>query len=230
MKDLYEYAKQDGIELDGKALERFAVYCDFLTEYNKNVNLTAIKDSAEIAVKHFLDSLEPLRFAEIPEGAKIADVGTGPGFPAVPMLIARNDLDFTLIEATGKKLTFIGLLLEKLGLSAETAHMRGEEAGKMPEYREKFDFVTARAVADLRELSEYCLPLVKQGGKMLALKGRLSDEELDGSRQMIRTLGGKISEIKTYSLPDGSARSLVIIEKTAPTPPKYPRPTAKIKK
>ena len=230
MNNLQIYSQNYGLELTNEAISRFSLYSDFLLEYNKKVNLTAIKEPDEVEIKHFLDSIVPLSLVQIPENAKIADVGTGPGFPAIPMLIMRNDLKFTLIEATGKKLTFIEQLLLKLNLSAELLHKRGEEAGREPLYREKFDFVTARAVADLKELAEYCLPLVKKGGKMLALKGNITDEELCGSRQMIRNLGGKITEIKKYSLPENNGRSLVIIEKTGATPKEYPRPTAKIKK
>ena len=229
-ENLKKYADEIGVKLDDIALERFSVYCDFLVEYNKNVNLTAITDPDEIIIKHFTDSLEILKYCDIPEGSKIADVGTGAGFPAIPILIARPDLKFTLIEATNKKLVFIEKLLEKLGLSAELIHMRGEEAGRQEEYREQFDYVTARAVAELRTLSEYCLPLVKIGGKMISLKGSIADEEISNGKNAIKILGGKISEKFEFTLPNGDMRAIIIIEKIKTTAEKYPRASTLISK
>ena len=229
-ENLKKYADEIGVKLDDTALERFSVYCDFLVEYNKNVNLTAITDPDEIIIKHFTDSLEILKYCDIPEGSKIADVGTGAGFPAIPILIARPDLKFTLIEATNKKLVFIEKLLEKLGLSAELIHMRGEEAGRQEEYREQFDYVTARAVAELRTLSEYCLPLVKIGGKMISLKGSIADEEISNGKNAIKILGGKISEKFEFTLPNGDMRAIIIIEKIKTTAEKYPRASTLISK
>lgn len=227
---LIELLNQEDFEFDKKVIDRFEIYCDFLLEYNQKVNLTAIKDPDEVIVKHFIDSVMVLKHSEISVNSKIADVGTGPGFPAIPMLIMRNDLDFSLIEATKKKLVFIEQLLEKLNFSANLLHLRGEEAGKMPQYREKFDFVTARAVANLRELSEYCLPLVKIGGKMISMKGNLSEEELEMSNKAIKLLGGKIENKVQYSLPNSDNRTIITIEKIKNTPNTYPRTSALISK
>ena len=227
---LKETAAADGIILDEKARERFEIFRSFLVEYNEHVNLTAITDDRGIIEKHFLDSMKILKYADIPQGATFCDVGCGAGFPSVPLLIARPDLKFTMIEATGKKLVFIEKLLEKLGLSANLVHARGEEAGKKAEYRECFDFVTARAVAALRELSEYCLPLCRVGGKFISMKGPLAETELADAKKAIAVLGGSDAKITEYALPCGDRRTVISIGKTAPTPKTYPRPSAVIAK
>ena len=222
-----------GVEADEKALERLQDYAEYLVEYNEKVNLTAITAPEDIAVKHFADSLSLLPALTPREGASIADVGAGAGFPSVPMLIARPDLKITMIDSSNKRVTILTLLLERLGLAdsgSAAVHMRAEEAGASPKYREKYDFAVARAVANLRELAEYCLPLVKVGGTFAAMKGADVDAELDGAKKAIALLGGEVAEVKRFTLPNGDGRSIVLIKKISQTSAKYPRPSAKIAK
>lgn len=218
-----------GIALNDAAIERFEIYADYLIEYNKNVNLTAITEPTEIAHKHFLDCLLFFKAAQVPQGASIIDVGTGAGFPGVVLKIARPDIKLTLMDSLNKRLVFLNSLLEKLGLSADIIHSRAEDGAKPP-LREGFDFATARAVAALPVLSEYCLPYVKPGGCFVALKGAMASEELTSAKRAIETLGGgkpKLVELQTETLGN---RGIAVIPKTAPTPAKYPRQSAKISK
>ena len=178
-------AEKYGVILDDTALSRFDTYGKMLVDWNEKINLTAITDSYGVTVKHFLDSLTLFNYINISEGAKIIDVGTGAGFPGVAMLIARPDLKLTLLDSTAKKLGVISDILSALGLEAEILHSRAEEAGKKKEYRESFDFATARAVANLRELSEYCLPFVKKGGTFVSLKAAIAEDEIDGAKKAI---------------------------------------------
>ena len=223
-------AEKYGVFLDETALSRFDTYGRMLVEWNEKINLTAITDSYGVTVKHFLDSLTLFNFTEIPEGASVIDVGTGAGFPGVAMLIARPDLELTLLDSTGKKLKVIEDILSNIGLFADILHMRAEEAGRKAEYREKFDFATARAVANLRELSEYCLPFVKVGGSFISLKAAKAQEEIDGAKKAIKILGGKIEKAESFDLLDAGERNIIVIEKVSSTTSKYPRPSAKIAK
>lgn len=219
-----------GIELSEKQLSDFEKFAEMVVETNKHLNLTAITDPEGIAVKHFTDSLTLLTAIDIPEGAKVLDVGTGGGFPAVPIMIARRDIDMTMVDSTAKRLKFVDSAVEALFLKGVTVHSRAEELGKNKAYREKFDFVTARAVANLRDLSEYCLPFVKQGGFFIAMKGPLASEEIKDAQNAIKILGGEIKEIKNITLSDAGERNMVMIKKISQTPPKYPRPSAQIAK
>lgn len=216
--------------LQETALERLSFYGDFLAEYNQKVNLTAITDPEGILVKHFEDSLALLPYLPEEKTISLADVGTGAGFPGVVLLIARPDLSLTLIEATEKKLRFLELLLSHLSLSAQLCHRRAEEAGRDPAFREAFDAVSARAVASLSVLSEYCLPLVKPGGRFLAMKSMLAQKELADSRRAIALLGAEIEKQIDYRLSNGDARSLIVIKKISQISSKYPRPTSVIRK
>ena len=166
----------------------------------------------------------------MPKGAKVLDVGTGAGFPGIPLLIMRPDLDLTMIDSTAKKLKYVENTVNELGLIATTLHTRAEEAGQSKEYREKFDFVCSRAVAALNVLCEYCLPFVRQNGLFIAMKGAKAQEEIDGAKAAIKLLGGKIIAEKSFSLSDGGERTLVVIKKISQIPPKYPRPSAQIAK
>ena len=219
-----------GITLTDEQLSRFDMLSDLLVEQNKTMNLTAITDPDGIAVKHFADSISVLTAADIPQGARILDVGTGAGFPGLPLLIMRPDIDLTMIDSTAKKLKYVENTVNELGLIATTLHTRAEEAGQSKEYREKFDFVCSRAVAALNVLCEYCLPFVKQGGLFIAMKGAKAQEEIDTAKAAIKTLGGKIIAEKSFSLSDGGERTLVVIKKISQIPPKYPRPSAQISK
>ncbi|MBQ2755322.1 MAG: 16S rRNA (guanine(527)-N(7))-methyltransferase RsmG [Oscillospiraceae bacterium] len=230
---LKQKAAAIGVELDDTALARFDEYAAFLVDYNQNVNLTAITEPEDIVVKHFTDSLSLLPVIDPAQNAKIADVGAGAGFPSVPLLIARPDLKITMVDSSNKRVTFLNLLLEKLELTqsgSQAIHMRAEEAGASPKYREKFDFAVARAVANLRELSEYCIPLVKVGGTFASMKGAEIEEELAGAKNAIGTLGGKTERVEKFTLPNGDGRSVVVIKKISQTQTKYPRPSAKIAK
>lgn len=218
------------IKLTEKQLAQFKIYADFLVEYNEKVNLTAITDPEGIAVKHFADSIVP--FAEIDtENKRIIDVGTGAGFPSVPLKIRDSSVKLTLLDSLNKRVVFLSQLCEKLNLSnVEYVHGRAEEVGRKGEYREKYDIATARAVASLRELAEYCLPFVKVGGYFIALKGPDCEQEANDAKNAVKLLGGEIKEIKKYSLGENAGRSVIIIQKISQTPTKYPRQSAKITK
>ncbi len=219
-----------GVELNDIALEKFDTLAQLLIEQNKTMNLTAITDPDEVVIKHFADSVS-LFSAVIPEeNAKILDLGTGAGFPGIPLLIARPDIRLTMVDSTAKKLRYVADTVEKLGLEAEVLHARAEEAGKNPEYREKYDIVCSRAVAALNVLSEYCLPFVKVGGVFVAMKGAKAEEEIADAKKAIGILGGKIIDKKTFTLSDGGERTLIIIKKISQTSAKYPRVSAQISK
>ncbi|MCR5149858.1 MAG: 16S rRNA (guanine(527)-N(7))-methyltransferase RsmG [Clostridiales bacterium] len=218
-----------GIDLDERAFERLAVYSERLKETNRFINLTAVTDDDGIAVKHFADSLSLLTAFDFKDGLKVMDLGTGAGFPGAVLLIARPGIKLTLLDSTAKKLNFISETLNILGLNAETLHSRCEDAGKDAAYREKFDLVVSRAVANMKVLSEYCLPFVKKGGVFIAMKSQKAGQEIDEAKEMIKTLGGEIKEIRDINLTDGAHRCLVIVEKSGETPKKYPRNPGKIK-
>lgn len=227
---LREKAAEYGISLDEKALERFNIYAKLLVEWNEKINLTAITEPEEIVIKHFLDCLTVFSKVEIKEGAKIIDVGTGAGFPGLVMLIARPDLKMTLMDSLNKRLNVIKDILDKLELSADVVHSRAEDGGQNKVYREKYDFSTARAVSNLRDLSEYCLPFVKVGGSFIAMKAAKAEEEIAAAQKAIKTLGGTVAEKHTFELEDAGERNIILIKKISSTPAKFPRPSAKIAK
>lgn len=223
-------AEKLGISLTDEQTKLFEKLAELLIEQNKTMNLTAITDPDGIAVKHFADSISALSAYEFAENAKVLDVGTGAGFPSIPLLIARPDLEMTMIDSTAKKLKYVASTVETLGLNAEVLHTRAEEAGQSKEYREKFDIVCSRAVAALNVLCEYCLPFVKVGGVFLAMKAAKAQEEIADAKNAIKTLGGKIVAEKSFSLSDGGERTIVVIKKISQVPPKYPRVSAQIAK
>lgn len=212
-----------GVALSPEQLAAMDTYGNFLIEYNQKVNLTAITDPFEIAIKHFVDSLAPLGMVDIPKGASLIDVGTGAGFPGVPMKIARPDLRLCLLDSQKKRLVFLRELSERLGQDNAFLHSRAETAGADGALRGRFDAATARAVAQLSVLCEYCLPLLRVGGVMLALKGPDCAGEINAARRAAALLGGGVPRGIEYALPDQSRRTLVIVDKVAPTPKKYPR-------
>lgn len=222
-----EFAKA-GITVSSEQAEQLRKLADYMTEYNKHTNLTRITDPAEIIEKHYIDSILPLTMANVPHGTICIDVGAGAGFPSLPMKIYRPDLEFTLLDSGNKRVTYLESACKLLGIECRTVHARGEEAGRDPQFREKYGMATARAVAALNVLCEYCLPFVKVGGLFLALKGE--KDETAEARNAVKTLGGEIEDIKSYALPGGDKRSLIIIRKKAPTPEQYPRVSAKIAK
>ncbi len=226
-KDLLrDYCSEIGVELDEKALNGFDFYANTLVETNKVMNLTAITEPDEIVVKHFVDSLEFLRFVDIPKGAKIIDVGTGAGFPGLPLLLAREDLKLTLLDSLKKRIDFLESVVCGCGKEAQLIHSRAEDAGQNKVLRETFDFATARAVAPLNVLAEYCLPFVKEGGYFVALKG--SEDETEGAKNAVSLLGGRFEDIVSYKLPNGDQRTIVIIKKISQIPTIYPRKPKKI--
>ena len=227
-EQLAALAASFGVILDITALDRFDLYARMLCDWNEKVNLTAITAPDEIVVKHFADSLSLLQGAEIPQNAALIDVGTGAGFPGLALKIARPDLQVTLLDSTKKKLMVLEDISGALGLSVELLHLRAEEAGQQAAYREQFDVATARAVANLRELAEYCLPFVRVGGRFLAMKSAKTDTELAEAKAAIRLLGGKTRTVHTVALNEAGERTVVEIEKVSPTPAPYPRPSAKI--
>lgn len=217
---------ENGFELTQGLYVRFEIYRKFLVEYNKNVNLTAIIDPEEIWKKHFLDSIYTLKFAEIPENASLIDVGTGAGFPSVPMALYRNDLNITMLDSLQKRINFLEQLAVKTGLSTwNCVHGRAEDIGKDSAFREKFDVAVARAVAALPVLCEYCMPFVKVGGIFAALKG--PNEFASDAESAVSELGGVIEKEVCYELCDDE-RKLIIIRKISQTPTKYPRRSKRI--
>lgn len=222
---LNEFKKCD-IKLSTEQAEKFVKLYEFLVEYNKNVNLTAITDFEEVVVKHFIDSVLPFNMIEIEENSSFIDVGTGAGFPSIPLMIVKPDLKCTMLEALNKRCVFLEKACELVGVKAIVVHGRAEDYAK--DKRECFDFATARAVAAMPVLSEYCMPYVNVGGKFIALKS--VNEEKEQSEMAIKTLGGKIAEVKDYTITNGDNRRLFVIEKISHTPTKYPRNPSMIKK
>ena len=231
LKDLLkEKAEMFHVKLDEQALERFDIYGKLLVEWNEKINLTAITDPEGVTIKHFLDSITIFSYVDIPEIAKVIDVGTGAGFPGLAMLIARPDLDITLMDSTKKRLMVIENILENIGLSANVVHSRAEEAGQNKVFREQYDFSTARAVTNLRDLAEYCLPFVKVGGSFIPMKSAKAQEEIAEGKKAIHVLGGQIIKQDTFELLDCGERTIINVKKISSTPAKYPRPSAKIAK
>ena len=217
------------LHVSHETYQKMEDYAAFLVNYNEKVNLTAITDGEGILKKHFIDSLLLGRFCEteLTQGAKLLDIGSGAGFPGVPLALMRGDLDITLLDSLNKRITFLGLLREQLELHYAAVHGRAEELAKKPDYRECFDIVTARAVAALPTLAEYSLPFVKVGGYWLAMKG--PGEELKPALQAIRVLGGEFVRTENYALPDGEERVIYVVKKIALTATKFPRNSGQIK-
>lgn len=226
-KEFKKICSYHGLDITQEMYDKFEIYAQYLVEYNEKVNLTAITEHTEIYIKHFLDSIMPLIYVDIPQGSTLIDVGTGAGFPSIPMKIYRPDIQLTLLDSLNKRVIFLKSLCDKLGINAECIHGRAEDFGKDSSYRETFDFATARAVANLQMLSEYCMPFVKVGGSFIAMKGL--SENIDASNKAINTLGGKLSNDITYTIPPEDNRRIVVIQKISNTPKKYPRISGKIK-
>lgn len=211
--------------------KKLEIYGKLLKDWNDKINLTAIKDDEGIAIKHFLDCLLVSKVADFKDGMNVIDVGTGAGFPGLVIAAAYPNVNVTLLDSTGKKLKAVENMAEDMGIkNVKIVHSRAEDAGKNPEFREKFDFATARAVAELRVLLEYTLPFVKVGGSFLSLKGATAKEEIDGAGNSLKTLGGKIDGIKDFTLPGGDKRAIIKVKKISQTSAKYPRPSAQIAK
>lgn len=222
-KLMNKYAKEFEIMFNEKQLEQFYKYMNLLIEWNKNINLTAIVEPEEIILKHFIDSLTINKY--IKKCASFVDIGTGAGFPGVPIKIYRPDVEVVLVDSLNKRINFLNEVIKKLELEdIETIHNRVEEFGKNKKYREKYDVVTARAVANLSVLSEYLIPLAKINGKAICMKGNNIKEEYNDSKRAIEILGGKITKIDEFKLPCSDImRNVIIIDKIRNTPKEYPR-------
>lgn len=215
-----------GILIDDQKVEKFNKFYSLLTEYNKMFNLTSITDREEVIIKHFIDSVIGLKYVK---GKKVLDVGAGGGFPSIPLKIMDESLEFTLLEATGKKCEFLKIVAKELDFKNVTViNARAEDLAKKEGYREGFDTVVSRAVARLNTLSEYCIPFVKKGGLFLAYKGS-NVEEIDEANSAIKILGGTLKTVDNYSI-FNNERNLVLIEKISTTDKKYPRGNGKERK
>ena len=224
-RDLFiDCIEKFGGEISEEKLDRFEKFSSLLVEWNEKMNLTAITDPDGISVRHFADSISPLFYTEIKENAKVIDIGTGAGFPGVPLKIMRPDLDITLMDSLNKRITFLKEVREQIGIDkAECVHARAEEFGRKEEYREKYDVGVSRAVASLKVLAEYVLPFIKVGGYFISMKAFEIEEEVNEAKEKIKLLGGKIEEIKEIEIPNSDAvRKLVIIKKISKTDKKYP--------
>lgn len=218
------------IDISDKQIDMFEKYMHLLLDWNNKINLTAITEPKEIAVKHFYDSLTLSWCYDFSQPVNMIDIGTGAGFPSIPLLIMYPHINITMLDSLNKRLIFLQEVLQSLGLNAELVHARAEDKAKLPQFREQFDLVTARAVANMNRLSEYCLPYTKIDGCFAAMKGSHAQEELIEADKAISILGGKIEKIEAFNLPDESERSIIIIKKVSSTPAKYPRNSGKINK
>lgn len=217
-----------GVTLSQKQCDNFLLYGDLLREWNEKINLTAITKEEEVIVKHFADSLSLQPYLPADKAFSLIDVGTGAGFPGIPLKIVNPSMQLTLLDSLDKRIQFLKHVLSSVGASEYTClHSRAEDAGKNPLYREQFDVCTARAVAKLPVLLEYCLPFVKVGGMFLAMKG--SDlEELKDAGNALKLLGGEIMDCKTFKLYGGEMqRTIVLVKKVRQTPTKFPRKAGK---
>ncbi len=210
-------------EIDDNKIQKFYDYMNLLVEWNKKINLTAITEEKDIILKHFVDSLTVLKY--IKENKSIVDVGTGAGFPGIPLAIMNDSLKITLVDSLNKRINFLNEVCNKINLkNTKAIHARAEEFGQDNNYRESYDVAISRAVANLTVLAEYLLPLVKVGGKIICMKGPDIEEELKQAKSAIDILGGKIEKCDNFCLPKSDiSRNIIIINKIKETPKKYPR-------
>lgn len=230
MKNLVKKACSDiGINLSDSQAEKFEKYYKLLIEWNEKINLTRIVEPEEVAVKHFADSLAITKYFDIPENASLIDVGTGAGFPGIPLKIFREDIKLTLLDSLNKRLNFLDTVAEEIGIDVNTVHSRAEDAGKDVAQRESYDIAISRAVARLNTLCEYCIPLVKVGGSFIAMKAADYKEELKEAENAVEMLGGEVVSVNEFNLEGAGERALIVINKKENTPDKYPRAGKKIK-
>lgn len=217
------------IQLDGTAIDRLVRYDELLIQWNQNINLTALTEPADVALKHFADSLMLLKYTDIPMGTDMIDVGTGAGFPGLVLKVARPDIRLTLLDSLNKRLLFLEEVCAQLGIEdVAFVHCRAEE-GARTALRDSFDIAVSRAVAPLNILCEYDMPYVKPGGRMIAMKGKDADGELAAAQGAIDRLCGTVKAQHRFTLGAAGERRIIEIVKTAPTPPAYPRRSKAIK-
>lgn len=220
-ENLVDLGNKIGVNIEDKQVDEFFKYMNILLEWNEKINLTAITEKNDIILKHFIDCLTILKYFD--NNKNVIDVGTGAGFPGIPISIMRDDLNFTLLDSLNKRILFLNEVVESLNLdNVKNIHGRAEEFAK--DHREMFDYATSRAVANLSTLAEYLLPFVKIGGKCICMKGPEAENEIENAKFAINELGGKIVNVDKICLPDSDiSRTIIIIEKVNNTPKKYPR-------
>ena len=220
------------ITLTEDQVNKFVIYKSLLKEWNQKINITSIEDDEEIDIKHFLDSLTPINTGLFKEKVKVIDIGTGGGFPGMPLKIYKEDIEVVLLDSLNKRINYLNEVIKNLNLTDINAvHGRAEDFGQNKDYREKFDIAVSRAVASLNILSEYCLPFVKVGGYFISMKGQDVEEEMKESSKAISILGGRVEKKVDVTIPNSDiTHSLIIIKKIKETPTKYPRNAGKPKK
>lgn len=225
-------ANNEGLQLDEKKYNQFIVYKDLIKEWNEKVNLTAITEDDEMVQKHFIDSMKVFKFDKLKGAKRVIDIGTGGGFPGIPMKIINPDTEMVLLDSLNKRINFLNEVINKLELkNIKTIHGRAEDFAQEINYREKFDVAVSRAVANLTVLSEFCIPYVKVGGYFVAMKGPAIDEEMKDAKQAISLLGGKVERIEQVNIEGSDLKhNLVIIKKIKSTPNKYPRKAGMVTK
>ncbi len=230
MKNLVKKAcEKIEISLNDEQAQKFENYYNLLIEWNEKFNLTRIVEPQEVALKHFADSLTVLKYCDIPKSASVIDVGTGAGFPGIPLKIYRPDIKLTLLDSLNKRVIFLNEVAKKNNLEIKTLHSRAEDAGRKKDERSKYDTALSRAVARLNVLCEYCIPFLKIGGNFIAMKGPDLSEEVDEAKSAIKLLGGEIISVNEFNLDGAGKRTIVVIKKIKPTPNAYPRISGKIK-
>lgn len=233
MIEIKEYLQKCCDDFEIKLTERqildFERYYNLLIDWNQRINLTTVTKMEDVVIKHFVDSISILKYKSIPIGARLIDIGTGAGFPGIPLKIMRKDLEVTLLDSLNKRLVFLQDVTDKLSIPCALVHGRGEELGNNLNFREKYDIATVRAVGSMSVVSEYCLPFVKRGGFFIAMKGPFRKEEIRTGEGAIKLLGGELEKTERFALPDDSRRTLYIVKKVKRTPKQYPRTQSKIK-
>ena len=226
-KELEELLSKIDINIDKKISEKFYNYMQILLEWNEKINLTAIVDQKEIILKHFVDCGTALKYLD--KSQKVLDLGTGAGFPGIPLKLLNEELDITLVDALNKRINFLNEVIMKLELNKiKTIHSRAEELSRNKEHREKYDVIVSRAVANMSVLLEYTMPFIKKGGKCICMKGPNIEEELVNAKKALNVLGGEIEKIENITLPDSDIkRNIIIIKKIKETPKQYPRKAGK---
>lgn len=220
---LINTAKQINVDISKEQAEKYFTYMQLLLEWNEKINLTAITAPNEVILKHFIDSITIEKY--IKQNSTVIDVGTGAGFPGIPLSIIRDDLKITLMDSLNKRIKFLDDVIEKNNLTnVDNVHSRAEELGRNRDYRETFDVATSRAVASFNVLLEYMLPFVKVGGYCICMKGSSVEEEIENSKKALAVLNAKLEKVETFNLPGSdNGRNIVIIKKVGATPSKYPR-------